>query len=699
MTTPQSVGAARKKLAVLGGGVSSIAAIYQLTSEPGWEERWDITVYQLGWRIGGKGACGRNLALQDRIEEHGLHVWFGFYDNAFRVMRDCYEKLGRSPEEPLATLEDAFKGVDEIVLQEQVGSQWIPWILNFPPNDEKPGTGGVLLSPMQYVKMILEMIADFAQRTPHIKDIQGTPSGGLGKLVDRVKECLGMEVEKTAALTMAMLAALMLEAARRLPDHPTAEELERESKKTELISSFVHKLANRVERLVDDAESHVETELRRVYVLLNLSAAVVHGIIRDYHLLEQKGWHGLDDQDYKAWLKSNGASQTTLDSPVTNLTLFSTFSHKHPVAAGTYLYAILRGFFTYKGASFYKMQAGMGDAVFGPFYEVLRQRGVRFEYFHRVASLQLSSDKKSVEAIDMRRQVSLTGGDGAEYQPLVNIKGLPCWPSEPLWDQIANASQYKGIKLESYEGNPHEVPLTLRRGVDFDAIVYGISAGALPLICKELIEDTGNPKFKEMVESMNTAATAGLQLWLKPDMQQLGWDFDLALMETYAPIFNAGLDMTDLLPRESWENVPPAETPHACYYFSGDVEDDEDEDTLVLEWLSKYINPIWPKAAPPPLNQLDWNMLVDLDGGEGVERLKAQYLAHNPNPSDRYVRCTPESAVKRLSTDESGYDNLFLTGDWTMSPMNLASVEGSVMAGLRTANALLGRELNDGIVH
>ena len=462
-------------------------------------------------------------------------------------------------------------------------------------------------------------------------------------------------------------------------------------------------LAERVKRRVEASESHVATELRRIYVLLNLSASVVRGIIRDYHILEQKGWHGLDDQSFKTWLADNGASQTTLDSPITNLTLFSTFSHEHPVAAGSYLYAILRGFFTYKGASFYKMQAGMGDAVFTPFYEVLRKRGVRFEYFHRVASLQLSSDKKSVEAIDMRRQVSLAGGAGAEYHPLVDVKGLPCWPSEPLWEQIADASKYSGINLESYEGNPHEVPLTLRRGVDFDAIVFGISAGALPIICKELIDDTGNPKFKEMVDAMNTAATAGLQLWLKPTMQQLGWKFDLALMETYAPMFNAGLDMTDLLPRETWEGVPPEENPQACYYFSGDVPDGTDEQAeqaMMKEWLSTHVGAIWPNATTPQNpGALNWDLLVDLEGRQGEERLKAQFLTHNPNPSDRYVRCPPESAMKRLSTNESGYDNLLLTGDWTMSPMNMASVEGSVMAGLRTANALLGRELNDGIVH
>ena len=76
---------------------ASIVAAYELTSTPELRERYDVTVYQLGWRLGGKGASGRNAEHGQRIEEHGLHIWFGFYENAFRVMRDAYEELGRQP--------------------------------------------------------------------------------------------------------------------------------------------------------------------------------------------------------------------------------------------------------------------------------------------------------------------------------------------------------------------------------------------------------------------------------------------------------------------------------------------------------------------------------------------------------------------------------------------------------------------------
>ncbi|MET0973811.1 MAG: FAD-dependent oxidoreductase, partial [Thermoleophilaceae bacterium] len=84
-----------KEIAVLGGGVGGLTAAYHLTATPQLRERHSVTVYQLGWRLGGKGASGRNRSRNNRIEEHGLHVWGGFYENAFRLIRQCYAELPR----------------------------------------------------------------------------------------------------------------------------------------------------------------------------------------------------------------------------------------------------------------------------------------------------------------------------------------------------------------------------------------------------------------------------------------------------------------------------------------------------------------------------------------------------------------------------------------------------------------------------
>ena len=46
--------------------------------------------------------------MHARIEEHGLHIWLGFYENAFRLIRRCYAELNRPPGSTLATWREAF---------------------------------------------------------------------------------------------------------------------------------------------------------------------------------------------------------------------------------------------------------------------------------------------------------------------------------------------------------------------------------------------------------------------------------------------------------------------------------------------------------------------------------------------------------------------------------------------------------------
>ena len=63
----------KTKIAILGGGPAGLSAAFHLTHpcNPRRKE-YEITVYQLGWRLGGKGATGRDAEHHDRIEEHGI---------------------------------------------------------------------------------------------------------------------------------------------------------------------------------------------------------------------------------------------------------------------------------------------------------------------------------------------------------------------------------------------------------------------------------------------------------------------------------------------------------------------------------------------------------------------------------------------------------------------------------------------------
>ena len=127
------------KVAIFGGGCAGLAAAFELT-KPELAGRFQVTVYQQGWRLGGKGASGRRAPTQ-RIEEHGLHLWMGFYENAFRLIRQCYAELGRDPSTcPIATFEDAFKPDNFVGVTERVGdSAWRNWNAVFPPAAGQPG--------------------------------------------------------------------------------------------------------------------------------------------------------------------------------------------------------------------------------------------------------------------------------------------------------------------------------------------------------------------------------------------------------------------------------------------------------------------------------------------------------------------------------------------------------------------------------
>ena len=122
----------------------------------------------------------------------------------------------------------------------------------------------------------------------------------------------------------------------------------------------------------------------------------------------------------------------------------------------------------------------MGDVVFAPVYEVLRERGVRFEFFSAVQRLGLAPDAARVDEIEIARQAELAPGLDS-YDPLVDVKGLPCWPSEPRWEQLRDGARLAAEAPDfERELNPLGGPVrTLRHGTDFDEVVLGIPVGAL----------------------------------------------------------------------------------------------------------------------------------------------------------------------------------------------------------------------------
>ena len=128
-----------RRVVVLGGGMAGLAAAWRL-SDPSRREEIEVTVYQRGWRLGGKGASSRGA--HGRIEEHGLHVWFGYYDNAFALMREVYDELDRDrtdPACPIRSWRDAFTEADDVGVEDGAGGSWSHWVATFRRQPGEPG--------------------------------------------------------------------------------------------------------------------------------------------------------------------------------------------------------------------------------------------------------------------------------------------------------------------------------------------------------------------------------------------------------------------------------------------------------------------------------------------------------------------------------------------------------------------------------
>jgi uncharacterized protein with NAD-binding domain and iron-sulfur cluster len=155
---------ARRRIAILGGGIAGLTAAYELTS-PDQPNPPEVTVYQLGWRLGGKCTSGRDPSAGSRVQEHGLHVFFGFYDNAFAMLRDCYQQLDLK-DERFKTIWDALEPYNQITVIEQTGDGWVPWVINCPPLPGKPGDPNppslwsIVLSALEWLLKTHDSIVD-----------------------------------------------------------------------------------------------------------------------------------------------------------------------------------------------------------------------------------------------------------------------------------------------------------------------------------------------------------------------------------------------------------------------------------------------------------------------------------------------------------------------------------------------------------
>ena len=646
----------RRCVLVLGGGAAGLAAAFELTATPELRDRFDVTVLAPGWRLGGKGASGRGV--HSRIEEHGLHVWFGFYRNALRLMSECYAERSASGDDvPFRRLPDAFVSIDELVLCERrAGGRWEPSCLRLP--DSPPPDESRVFSwlPAYLLAWVEEQWKQSGG--PRTTEAQAAFAGAVAEA----------EVQATEPPDPAryMRIAEALDAVSR----ESSEELAATLPAFDLWTAFLATLA--------------------IHVLPRLGS-------------DPAPFDHLNDRDLRALLGDRrlgplAARPETLEAALVRVLYDLAFSYRAgqpDVAAGVALENMINIGARHSGRVMMKMRAGMGDVIFAPLYELLLARGVRFDFFSAAEAIEPGNSE--VTQVRVVRQAGLRE---PPYRPLTRGK-LPTWPAAPLTDQLDAESARLVHELPSPLAFERELdPLrlgrreTLRRGEHFEHVVAAIPIGSLKSVGAPLgRRDRG---LAAMLADAEPVATQALQLWLSRGLDEVGWPCSggsVRIAGAYAKPFDTFCDMSHLLATERWPSPAPSQVGYLC----GVLDERQARlppdraDEAVFENSLAFLEDHRKGTSRPFWDGFSFEDLVG-GGGSPQARLRAQFWRANTAPAELYSASFAGRMASRLAAGETAFENLALAGDWTRTAVNAGSVEAAVMSGMEAARVVARRE-------
>jgi uncharacterized protein with NAD-binding domain and iron-sulfur cluster len=687
----------KTKVAILGGGPAGLVTAFDLCEAA--PDDFEITVYQMGWRLGGKGTSGyrswtppgSTQPIWNRIEEHGLHILFGFYETFFSVMRTCYRDLDRAPDHPLSTFEKAFAPRDFGTAMFRFRSRWEAKHVWFHRNRARPGAGEAA-DPRDTAKALSGAFANLV-RVSLLSDEDPNRSLPPTALVRRFLDLVG-------SISWAVFEAMR---------QPIAA---RPARALQLLRFW-----QRVARRGFLPFARLRSDFYLLWLAVDFFAGLAVGVL-EADLLDGAAYETLDHLDYRDWLVASGIHRETAASPLVSMIYHAAFSYERGdpqrarIAAGSALRLIIHAMTAYRGSAYYQMRGGMGEVVFVPLMRALEKRGVRFELFHKVDALRLDSTRSHVESIELTRQARLAPGR-RQYDPLIRVKGVEAFPSEPLFDQLeGDEKTLRGVRFESYyqAAFPTGEARTLMRGQDFDVVVLATPVATLPYVAAELLQDSA--RWRDMVQHVKSVQTLSLQVWFGATHAELGWVHPDAndphtLLSMYWTPMSTWVPMDQTLAREQW---PRGMEPHAVSYFTGAQHGPElapdptesphfpaEQQTIaiaqaadfVCNFLAEDLLPNLEDDFSPPLPRFD--KLHDPDGREGSARLQAQFARSNCEPSERVTLALPGATRYRMQAGDTDYENLVIAGDWIDNGIQLACMEGAFTGGRLASDAVLAR--------
>lgn len=699
------------RVAIVGGGCSALTTAMELT-RPELANRYEVTVYQMGFRLGGKGASGRGV--EGRIEEHGLHLWMGFYENAFRLMREAYAECNRDRFRcPIATWQEAFEPAPDVAVTDLLpNGTWDSWIAHFPPGKGLPGdpiADGAPFTVRRYLEQAISLVIELLQSAQRL--VGETAANTVSNAAWSTPEGLVAAAEKLIRLGHLATVTAIFEAADVLRGMMTTlmpQAYGSGGTALPLVDAIASAAKHQIQMLVSGDHA-----LRRIWQVIDLILAILRGSFLFGLALDPRGFDAINDYDWRQWLRMCGASEASLDTGFVRGIYDLVFAYEDgdvqrpSLAAGVALRGAMRMFFTYRGSLFYRMTAGMGDIVFAPLYEVLVKRGVKFAFFHRLKAVTLGKGPSDVRPHleTLTFDVQATVIDGKSYKPLVEVHGVPCWPSLADYSQLENGSAIAqaGWAFESPWETRVAGEKTLHVGQDFDFVVMGVPVAAWPYACQGLIDAV--PRFGEMVRNVKTVATQSFQIWMRKSMEELGWNHGPVNLSGFVEPFDTWADMRHLIAAERW-NKPISSIAYFCSVLPdampvGVVRDEAFHHAKRVEvrnnavrFLEQNIGALWPQAINTQ-GKFRWNALATPRDGlpedfppTGPARFDKQFWMANVNPSERYSLSLPGTIKYRISPLELLVDNMTIAGDWTASGLDSGCVESAVMSGLLAAHSI-----------
>jgi uncharacterized protein with NAD-binding domain and iron-sulfur cluster len=679
--------AERRRVLVIGAGISGLTVAHELTRTPAARARWEVELVEMGHRVGGRLASAHRPEAWHRNEEHGLHVWFGWYDNTFRLAEEVWRDWRRPPDCPWRDVHDGLRPIWASEHGFEGPSGFELRRIHVPRNADRPGDA-TDRSALGRVSTWVDLARALTHTWSGLVDGARTPNPSAASLWP----------DPRSPTLLRALDPLIQTLLGRFEAASRPREAVRRVELGAQLEALIKRVHAPTVRLATRRAAENPGALALVHTL-DLLLALIRGVCSPEHrLLEDGDLDRVSAWEFSAWFAHHGADPKTIaDSRLLECMYDIPFGYlggdreRRVLEASTALRFSYRMLAGYKHALAFLLEAGAGETLVAPLFELVCERGARYRPFHRLARLELDAAQRNVERLIFVRAARVRAGHD-RYDPLLTRAGLRGFRADPDWTQLIDGEQLaaRGVDFYSRFGDRGEqTEVTLERGRDFDDVVLALPLGSI------MPDGDGHspvrawldahPPAQACLSKLQLVPTVAAQIWFEQSAEQLGLAERAAV--TWARPYSVVCNMSPVIEREGW----PTPGPGACVYLCGawpmqsprassdDVRALADDLHRAREALREQFDAHADSLCQPRPR---------LYAPPGVDPWNAQYVRANVEPWDLADLALPGADAVRLEAAQTGLDNLVLAGSWVRTPVNSTSVEAAVCSGLAAARAL-----------